>query len=341
MLIRSKAPLRLGFAGGGTDIDSYSNKYGGNVLNATIAMFAHCTIEPTNNGKIIFNAIDLGKNAEYKSAAHLELDGNFDLFKGIYNRIVRDYSKKPLSFTMTTFSEAVRGSGLGGSSTMVVAIIQALITWLRIPLGEYEIASLAYEIERVDVGLSGGKQDQFATTFGGFNFMEFHKDNKVIINPLRISEESIDELQANLVLYFTGVSRDSALIIDDQKQLAFTRNNRKLTAMHGLKDSCIHMKNALLLGEIDAFSEIMNQSWLEKKNTSDLVSTPAIDRAFDIAMTSGASAGKVNGAGGGGYIMFLVDPVKRIDVCRSLESLGGKSSLVNFYNHGVKSWRVK
>jgi len=338
MLIRSRAPLRLGFGGGGTDVESYSNLYGGNVLNATIAMYAYCTIEPMNDGKIIFDASDLGVKIECLSSLHLELDGELDLLKGIYNRIVKDYVKKPLSFKMTTFSEAGKGSGLGGSSTMVVAILHALMRWLKIPLGEYEVAELAFKIERQDVGLSGGKQDQFASAFGGFNFMEFHKNNQTIVNPLRISDRIVNELQSSLLLYFTGVSRDSGAIINDQIKTVLDKKNEGLDSMHAMKKNCIQMKEALLLNDLNRFSKIMNQSWKAKKGTSNLVTSNIIEEAYDTAMRNGAYAGKVNGAGGGGYMMFMVNPVRKKDVWLSLESLGGKVSVVNFSSSGATSW---
>ncbi|MDR0876744.1 MAG: dehydrogenase, partial [Treponema sp.] len=187
MIIRSKAPLRLGLAGGGTDIATYYNIYGGNVLNATIDMYAYCILEPADNGKIVFRANDLEKTEEYKAESVLPVSNALQLHTGIYNRIIADYnSGKPLSFVMTTYSDAPAGSGLGSSSTMVVAIIKAYTEWLNLPLGEYDIASLAYKIEREDLGLAGGKQDQYAATFGGFNFMEFYQDEKVIVNPLRL-----------------------------------------------------------------------------------------------------------------------------------------------------------
>jgi D-glycero-alpha-D-manno-heptose-7-phosphate kinase len=173
MIFRSRAPLRLGLAGGGTDVSPYSDLYGGAVLNATISMYAYATIEPRDDGKIVFNSIDRSKRLEFESKEFLEIDGNLDLLKGVYNRIVKDFAKKPLSFELTTYVDAPPGSGLGSSSTLVVAIIGAFAEWLNLPLGEYDIAHLAYEIERKDLGMAGGKQDQYAATFGGFNFIRY------------------------------------------------------------------------------------------------------------------------------------------------------------------------
>ena len=214
---RSRAPLRIGFAGGGTDISAYSDIYGGNILNGTISMYAYATIEADyEQGKIILDSADRGKTFVYDSAKRLSYDGNFDLIKGVYNRIIKDFISKPLSFKLTTYVDAPPGSGLGSSSTLVVAVIGAFAEWLKLPLGEYDIAHLAYEIERIDMKMLGGKQDQYAATFGGFNFMEFFKEDKVIVNPLRINQEYLDELSLNLVLYYTGTSRLSSQIINQQ-----------------------------------------------------------------------------------------------------------------------------
>lgn len=203
MIIRSKAPLRLGLAGGGSDVSPYSDLYGGLILNATINLYAHCTIEETQNGKIEIIATDIGQAAIFESLPVLPVDGTLNLHKGVYNRIVKDFRVPVPSCRITTYSDAPPGSGLGSSSTMVVAIVKAFVEWLNLPLGDYEIARLAYEIERKDLALSGGKQDQYAATFGGFNFMEFLKDDHVIVNPLRIKKWVVDELEASILLYYT------------------------------------------------------------------------------------------------------------------------------------------
>jgi D-glycero-alpha-D-manno-heptose-7-phosphate kinase len=254
MIIRSKAPLRLGFAGGGTDIASYYNRYGGYVLNATVDMYAYCTIEPNETGKVEFVAADLDKKEEYSTCEKLPLSPTLPLHTGIYNRIIADYIKKPLSFRMTTYSDAPAGSGLGSSSTMVVAIIKAFTEWHNLPLGEYDIASLAYKIEREDIGFAGGKQDQYAATFGGFNFMEFYENERVIVNPLRLKRWIRNELEASLILYYTGVSRESANIIKEQIQHTQKGDSKNIESMHEMKNQAVLMKEALLKGDFKGFS---------------------------------------------------------------------------------------
>ena len=230
MIIRSKAPLRLGLAGGGSDVSPYSDIYGGLILNATINLYTYCTIEETTDGKITIDSFDANCHQTLPATERLEIDGKAILIKGVYNRVVKDFQTGPLSFRITTHNDAPIGSGLGTSSSMVVCILKAFVEWLSLPLGDYEISRLAYEIERKDLALSGGKQDQYAAAFGGFNFMEFLKDDLVIVNPLKIKRWILDELEASILLYFTGASRSSAKIIDEQRSNTSKGNSGRITA---------------------------------------------------------------------------------------------------------------
>ncbi|MEN9306570.1 MAG: hypothetical protein RL173_502 [Fibrobacterota bacterium] len=339
MIIRSKAPLRLGLAGGGSDVSPYSELHGGLVLNATIDLHAHCTIEEGGD-RIRIVAADIGQEVSYPVSVALPIDGKLDLAKGVWNRIVRDHGIQPVPFTLTTSSDAPPGSGLGSSSTMVVAIVKAFVEWLGLPLGEYEIAQLAYDIERVDLGLSGGKQDQYAAAFGGFNFMEFHKDGTVIVNPLRIKRWIVDELEASMVLYYTGASRESATIIEEQKRNASSGNVVAIDAMHEVKEASVKMKAALLRGEIDAFATILGASWSSKKRMAASITNDSIDGVFKVAMEAGAVAGKVSGAGGGGFVMFVVDPPRKVEVVRRLGELDGRVVSFNFSEGGCHGWKI-
>ena len=338
MIIRTKAPLRLGLAGGGTDLDVYASKYVGYVLNATISLYAHTTLEELNNGKIIFNSLDNNEYLEIDSKEFLELDGEMDLYKGIYNRIVKDFVKKPLSFKLTTYSDVPSGSGLGGSSTLVVAIIKAFVEWLNLPLGEYDIAQLAYEIEREDIGIIGGSQDQYAATFGGFNFMEFYGDKRVIVNPLRIKNWIIDELQESMILYFTGIQR-SASVIEKEKENVL-KKEKSLGAMHEVKEDAIKMKEYLLKGNIKNFATILGKSWEAKKRVSSAISNSEIDRIYNLAMENGAYNGKVSGAGGGGFMFFMVDPIKKYHLVNLLNKQGGQVYNFHFTKEGTKGWKI-
>ncbi|MBD1394641.1 GHMP family kinase ATP-binding protein [Mucilaginibacter glaciei] len=340
MIIRSKAPLRLGLAGGGSDVSPYSDLYGGLILNATVNMFVYCTIDVGLDDRIYFNAPDIEHTVQYDSALVLPMDGKLDILKGVYNRIIKDYDiKAPLSFTMTTYSDAPPGSGLGSSSTLVVAVVKAFVEWLNLPLGEYEIGHLAYEIERNDLGLTGGKQDQYAAAFGGFNFMEFHQD-RVIVNPLRVKRWIVDELESSLILYYTGASRSSASIIDEQKRNTSSGNLVAIEAMHQIKQSSSDMKEAILKGDIPMLSRILAHAWDNKKKMASSISNDDIDSVFKVALEAGAYTGKVSGAGGGGFIMFLVNPVKKVQVVSALNALNGRVVLFQFSEGGCHGWKI-
>lgn len=338
MIIRSKAPLRLGLAGGGTDVSPYSDIYGGAILNATISMYAYATIIPRNDGKIIFRAIDKNEIYEFDSTEYIPLDGELNLLRGIYNRIVKDYIKKPLSFELSTYVDAPPGSGLGTSSTLVVAILGAFVEWLNLPLGEYDLARLAYDIERIDLGMAGGKQDQYAATFGGVNFMEFFKDDKVIVNPLRIRSNYLNELAYNLVLYYTETSRYSSQIIEKQAMNVANNEMQSIEATHKLKEQSILMKEALLKGELNRVGEILDFGWEHKKLLAEGITNPEIEKIYKIAKKNGASGGKVSGAGGGGFMTFYCPDNKRTQVVQALEKHGGKVKRYEFVTQGLSSW---
>lgn len=340
MIIRSKAPLRLGLAGGGSDVSPYSDIYGGLVLNATINLYAYCTIEETSDGRICIDSYDSGCNLEYPVVAELPVDGRADLMKGVYNRVVRDFGIAPRAFRITTWNDAPAGSGLGTSSTMVVCILKAFVEWCSLPMGDYEVARLAYEIERKDLALSGGKQDQYAAAFGGFNFIEFLTDDRVIVNPLKVKRWITDELESSLLLYFTGKSRSSARIIDEQRRNTSSGKTEAIEAMHLIKQSAVDMKAALLRGDMREFSAIMWRSWESKKKMADGITNEQIQHAFDVATAAGAMAGKVSGAGGGGFIIFFVPPEKRKRVEEALGGLDGFIMPFLFTDGGAHGWKI-
>ncbi len=338
-IIRARSPLRLGLAGGGTDVSPFSDIYGGYVLNATISMYAYASIKPRKDGKIILNSLDRNEQIKLDANKELNIDGKLDLLKGVYNRIVKDFTKEPFSFELSTYVDAPAGSGLGSSSTLVVAILSAFSEWLHLPLGEYEIAHLAYEIERNDLGFTGGKQDQYAATFGGFNFMEFHNGN-VIVNPLRIKREYINELQLNILLFYTGTSRLSSKIIDAQIANVNAKKEQSLEAMHKLKEQALLMKEALLKGKLDEIGEILNYGWQSKKLMTNEISNALIDEMYEEALKAGATGGKISGAGGGGFMMLYCPGNNRYKVIEALQKYGGEFRRYQFTNYGVETWKI-
>ncbi|MFT7588988.1 MAG: D-glycero-alpha-D-manno-heptose-7-phosphate kinase [Limisphaerales bacterium] len=341
MIIRSKAPLRIGLAGGGTDVSPYSDLHGGAILNATIDMHAHASIIPRSDGKIVFHAQDRRERFELRAESRLPIDGNLDLLKGVYNRIVKDFNHgAPLSFELNTYVDAPPGSGLGSSSTLVVAIVGAFTEWLGLPLGEYDIAQLAYDIERKDLAFAGGKQDQYAATFGGFNFMEFFEGDKVIVNPLRIRDKHLLELSNNIVLYYTGTSRLSSTIIEAQSENVTAKKEKSIEAMHKLKEQAFMMKEAVLKGDLDRIGDLLDFGWKFKKQTASGVSNEVIDEIYESALRAGATGGKISGAGGGGFMMYYCPGTTRYPVSDVLNSFGGEVHNIQFGEKGVSSWTI-
>jgi len=340
MIVRARAPLRLGLAGGGTDVSPYSDLHGGLVMNATIDRYAHATVDESPDGRIEFHALDHVESGDWGAGVTPQGEGSLRLMSGAFARVVRDYlGGRAPAIRIRTYSDAPPGSGLGSSSTMMVAIVTALADYFALGLGEYEIAHLAFEIERRDLGLSGGKQDQYAAAFGGFNFMEFHRDDRVIVNPLRIKPWVSAELEASLVLYFTGVSRASAHIIDEQIRNVEAGAAKSLDAMHRLKEEAVVMKESLLKGDLRRFAEALQAGWLAKKQMASSINNPHIDAIERIAVAHGAQATKVSGAGGGGFVMFYCAPHDRIRLSRALLAEGGSIMDFHFTAEGAIAWR--
>lgn len=348
MIVRSKAPLRIGLAGGGTDIETFSNEYGGAVLNATIGMYAYCTIMPRTDGKIKIKSYDNGNDLFTDAVPELPLDGdNLILHRGVYNRIIKDFNgDKALSFEMSTANDAPVGSGLGTSSTMVVAILEAFNRWLGLNLSQYRMAALAYDIERKDLALAGGKQDQYAAVFGGFNFIEFKKDKTTVVNALRLDKSRINELECSLLLYYGGHSRSSAKmqleltknIIDNQIAGTKSKESKTTEAMLQLKQSAYDMKDYIFTGNMEAFADSIRKGWEQKKRTSDIVSNKELEETISFVLSHGAEAVKVSGAGGGGFLLVYVNPVNRQYLINEMASLQGKTYPVNFTKNGAESW---
>jgi D-glycero-alpha-D-manno-heptose-7-phosphate kinase len=338
MIYRSKAPLRLGLAGGGTDVSPYSDIYGGAVLNATISLFAHAAIEPIKENKIIIHALDQNHEQSFGLSAALPIDGKLDLLKAVYNRIREAHNMPAHGFRLTTTVDAPLGSGLGTSSTLVVAILGAFKEMLQLSFTSYEAAQYAYQIERNYLGLAGGKQDQYAAAFGGVNFMEFYANDKVIVNPLPIQKEYLQELESNLLLYFTNTSRESAAIIREQVSNVNNKNEKSIAAMHQLKEQAKMMKAALLNGRLDEIGEILDYGFKQKKLMAHNISNDSIEAIYDAAKKAGASGGKISGAGGGGFMVFYCPGNSRAAVSKTLNGFGGIIKDYSFVDHGLTTW---
>ncbi|HEY1412842.1 MAG TPA: hypothetical protein VGF36_11915 [Rhodopila sp.] len=345
-IIRARVPLRLGLAGGGTDLSPYSDQHGGAVLNTTIDRYAYAFIEPSDDGCIHFVAPDLEVDESFPPDLQALSPCRLELHAGVARRMLTQFGGGSVpTVRVTSYVDAPPGSGLGSSSALVVALVEAFTALLAAPLGPYDVAHIAWEIERIDLGLAGGKQDQYAATFGGTNFIEFHANDRVIVNPLRVATAVLNELETSMVVCFTGVSRRSEAIIAEQQRgmtehSGATHAGDVIDSLHQLKRDAMEMKEALLRGEIPRMADILNRSWVAKKRTASGISSERIETLYDLAFSHGAIGGKVSGAGGGGFMMFIVPPGRRIGVVRALNAAGGTASGVHLTSQGAESWTV-
>jgi D-glycero-alpha-D-manno-heptose-7-phosphate kinase len=333
-VVRSRAPLRLSFAGGGTDVSPFPENEGGVVLSATIDKYAYGSLTPRPDSRVSVHSHDLDMSLDYDLSDIPDFDGKLDLVKAAVRRLGGDSS----GFDMVLRSNAPPGSGLGSSSTMLVALVGLLREYHRLPLTEYEIADLAYQAEREDLQIRGGHQDHYAATFGGFNFIEFGE--RVIVNPLRIKDSTMHELQLNLMLCYTGTTRQSSRIIEDQTARVTGGDSETLEGLRAQKELAVAMKSALLRGELSEFGSMLGEAWKQKKRMSPLIATEFIEEAYDVAMREGALGGKVTGAGGGGYILFYCDFTRQHRLAEALTRMGGVVTPFAFEPRGLTTWRA-
>lgn len=333
--IRARAPLRVSFAGGGTDVPPFPETEGGCVLSATIDRYAYGSLVPRADRMVTVESVDFKTTAEMSLDNEILCDGSLDLIKAAVRRFGQDGTD---GYDLVLRSSAPPGSGLGSSSTMMVALTGLLAGHYGAPLGKYQTAQLAYAIEREDLGITGGMQDQYAATFGGFNFIEF--TDRVIVNPLRVSDETAHELELSLLLCFTGITRDSARVIDDQTSRTRASASDTLAGLRAQKELAVAMKAALLTGALNEFGELLGAAWAEKKRMSPLISNARIDELYQLALDKGAIGGKITGAGGGGYILLFCDFTKKHRVMEALEFAGAEVTEFTFDVKGLATWRV-
>ncbi len=334
MIYRSKAPLRISFAGGGTDVPPYPEERGGAVLSATIDKYAYASLIPGDDGRIEVQSLDYDIVAKYHTDDRLPYDGELDLVKAVIRNL-----GTPSGFRLFMHTDAPPGSGLGTSSTVVVNLIGLFQRWLRKPLVPYEIAQLAYRIERIELGIKGGKQDQYAATFGGFNFIEFLGD-AVVVNPLRIPQDLVNELEYRLLLCYTGKTRLSANILDRQISSYQQKRSEVVAALDATKELAFELKRALLTGRLDDFGDLLHQGWEMKKRFDSAITNPQIDTMYEEARKMGALGGKILGAGGGGYLLLYCPFDRKHLIAERLEQLDGQVVEFRFDANGLQSWQV-
>jgi D-glycero-alpha-D-manno-heptose-7-phosphate kinase len=331
--IRARAPLRISFAGGGTDVPPFPTQEGGCVLSATIDRFAYGSLDPRDDRRVTIESVDFKTSADMSLDEEMLCDGHLDLIKAAVIRFGRENTA---GYDLVLRSNAPPGSGLGASSTMMVALTGLLARHYGVDLSDYGTAHLAHGIERDDLGIAGGMQDHYAATFGGFNFIEF--TDRVIVNPLRIRDEISHELELSLLLCFTGITRDSAWVIEDQTRRAVTQSKDTIEGLRAQKELALAMKAALLTGALHEFGALLGEAWIQKKRMSPLITNPRIDELYDIALRKGALGGKITGAGGGGYILLFCDFAKKHRVIEALELAGASVTEFTFSTKGVMTW---
>ena len=332
-IIRAKAPLRIGIAGGGTDVDPYASEHGGIVFNTTIDRYAYCTLIPNDTDEMTVISSNYGTVTE-----KLELPMRYDGTAEDLVRAAVNHFGVTEGFKAFVRSDVPPGSGLGGSSTLMVAIVKAFSEWRKIKLSKHEIASLAYHLEREEIGLGGGKQDQYAAAFGGFNMMYFTKDG-VEVKPLRFKDSILKELQERSILCYTGNARESATIIEEQVK-DLKNDISKEEAYEESKRLAVSISRALKLKDIDGAAALLNLAWEQKKKFTSKISNPRINDLYSTAMNNGALGGKVSGAGGGGFMFFICAPGKRDRVCRKLTEKGGEIMEFSFEDKGARTGKL-
>lgn len=313
----------------------FPEREGGATLNATISHFAWGSVRARDDSQVNIHSADLDLSVSYGAHETPALDGRLDLAMLSLKRF--DIRGQGLDIFLQ--SDAPPGSGLGSSSALVVTLVALLREALRIPLTDFETSELAHHIERLDLGIAGGRQDQYAATFGGFSYMEFIGD-KVVVNPLRINPSVLNELEHNLVLCFTQTTRQSDLIISDQTSRYVRGDHSTVDGLRRQKELALIMKNLLLEYRLDEFGRALHEAWETKKRLSTRISTTHIDDLYETARLAGALGGKVLGAGGGGFMLFYCPFEKRHMVAEAVSRKGAQVARFTFEPNGVQTWRV-
>jgi D-glycero-alpha-D-manno-heptose-7-phosphate kinase len=331
--VRARAPLRVSYAGGGTDVPPYPAQMGGVVLSCTIKSYAYCSITPRDDGKISIAQENQGLKVTYDHLNELQRGGEIEFVKAVASRFAQESG-----FDATLRYDELPGTGLGSSSALCVSLVGAFREWKGNSMTDYDIADMAYQIERKDVGIPGGMQDQYASTFGGFNLIEFKRE-ATIVNPLRISRDILHEMEYNSLLCFTGSTRRSGGILKRQIESYENKNPHVLDALEQMKTLTFEMKDQLLVGNLAEFAKLLNSEWELKKKLDQGISTDAANKLLSAAREAGALGGKLLGAGGGGFLLLYCEPGLQVRVQNALEALGGKTFPIRFDKDGLQTWR--
>jgi len=334
MIIRSRAPIRMDFSGGWTDVPPFSEKEGGAVINATINRYTYATLVPRSDKTIRIISADFDTYLEVKDFKQLEYDGNLDLIKAAIKVLGVQQG-----MDLYVRCDAPPGSGTGSSSSISVALIGLLNTLQKEKLSPHEIAKLGRVLELKELHIAGGKQDYYASVLGGINYLEF-EDPAVSNSRLKVSDEVIAEMEKHMVLCYTGKSRLSGNIIA-KVMGAYEKGEEKTTsALFNLKRIAQEMKSALLTGDMKKFAFLLDENWKNQKRLDDSTSNSQIEHLFEVAYNNGALGGKALGAGGGGCILFYCDDNREHEVRIALEKENGHIIDFNFESQGLMTWSL-
>ncbi|HKU65869.1 MAG TPA: CBS domain-containing protein [Rhizomicrobium sp.] len=332
---RARAPARISFCGGGTDLTHHFFDQGGVVISATITKYAHATLRRRLDDRIRIYSHDLNQTLEVPSLGELKLGGDLDLLKSIIALIKPRYG-----FELEVSTDFPLGSGLGGSAALAVAIIGCFNEFREDAWTRHQIAEMAFQAERLILNIAGGWQDQYAAAFGGLNYMEFSAHENLIV-PLRMEDRTLRELEASTLLCYTRKTHHSGHIHADQKARMQGSSSELEAATRRQKEITLEMKRLLLRGDVYGYGALLDETWQIKKRYSALISDADLDRVYDHAMNNGAVGGKILGAGGGGYFMFFVRPFERFRLCNALRALDYECESVSLDGVGLQSWKMR
>jgi D-glycero-alpha-D-manno-heptose-7-phosphate kinase len=339
-IYRSKVPFRISFGGGGTDMPSYTKNYTGAVINTTIRLFTHTSLQLRDDTKVTFKWVNKDEFETHDFSNELDCSYGLKLFKATHNHICKKYNIEPIGYDIVSYQDVPTGSGLGTSSTLIVSLIGVYMELFNLPLGEYDIAEMAIQIERVELKENGGQQDQYAAAFGGWNYMEFKGDN-VIVNPLRIKDKVQDELENNILLYYTNFTRRSSDVLKEQIKNIEEENKTSLLSLHGLVEQAKLIKDCLIKGKIEELGEILDYGFKQKSALAKGITTPEIQILYDTALKAGATGGKISGAGGGGFIFFYCPNNTKYNVIKELDKLNmGYAQTFTWNKFGLRTWKI-
>jgi D-glycero-alpha-D-manno-heptose-7-phosphate kinase len=340
-IYRSKAPFRISFAGGGTDIESYTKNHTGEVINTTISLFTHTSLQLRDDTKVTFKWVNKDEYEEHDFSDELDCSYGLKLFKATHNHICKRFNVNQFGCDIISYQDVPTGSGLGTSSTLIISLIGVYQELFNLPLGEYDIAEMAVQIERNELKEKGGKQDQYASAFGGFNHMEF-KNDRVMVNPLKIKMEIQNELENNILLYFTNLTRNSSDVLTEQIEKIKTNDEQSIESLQCLVKQSRDVKDCLMKGNLDKLGNIFHNGFQQKKKLANGISTEEIELLYQTALKAGATGGKISGAGGGGFLFFYCPNNTKYNVIKELDKLKmGYHQLFTFNKFGMNSWQIQ